>query len=31
VVRGLRERGHEVDDSRRHWSSAQSIVIDGGL
>jgi gamma-glutamyltranspeptidase/glutathione hydrolase len=28
VVEGLRERGHEVDDSRRHWSSAQSIVID---
>ncbi|MBW2275004.1 MAG: gamma-glutamyltransferase [Deltaproteobacteria bacterium] len=28
VVQGLRERGHVVDDSRRHWSSAQSIVID---
>jgi len=28
VVKGLRERGHEVDDARRHWSSAQSIVID---
>jgi gamma-glutamyltranspeptidase len=28
VVKGLRDRGHEVDDARRHWSSAQSIVID---
>ena len=28
VVEGLRARGHEVDASRKRWSSAQSIVID---
>ncbi len=28
VVAGLRERGHEVDQSDRRWSSAQSIVVD---
>ena len=28
VVEGLRERGHEVDESGRRWSSAQSIVVD---
>ncbi|MCG8592119.1 MAG: gamma-glutamyltransferase [Proteobacteria bacterium] len=28
VVEGLRRRGHEVDVSARHWSSAEAIVID---
>ncbi|MDJ0848238.1 MAG: gamma-glutamyltransferase [Myxococcota bacterium] len=28
VVEGLRERGHEVDVSKRTWSNAQVIVID---
>ena len=28
VVEALRARGHEVDHSTRHWSSAESIVID---
>ena len=28
VVEGLRRRGHTVDVSKRHWSSAQAIVVD---
>ncbi len=28
VIEGLEERGHTVERSKRHWSSAQSIVID---
>ena len=28
IVRGLRERGHEVEVSKRTWSNAQAIVVD---
>jgi gamma-glutamyltranspeptidase/glutathione hydrolase len=28
VVRGLRERGHSVEVSKRNWSAAEAIVID---